>query len=103
MLYQPDPITFKEDVLPDGLQRYMDWIGKQVHERWAANRIQDGWEYGEQYDGVHKKHPCLVSYEDLPESEREYDRSTARHTIQLLMYAGFRIIPPSEEKQNRKD
>lgn len=98
MFYDPDPLVFEESGFPEEIQRYMDWIGREVHERWAANRIRDGWEYGPEYDGAQKKHPCLIPYEQLPEGEKEYDRSTARHTIQLLLHAGFQIIPPSCEK-----
>lgn len=31
----------------------------------------------EKRDDIHKKHPCLVPYDELPEEEKEYDRNTA--------------------------
>lgn len=93
MNYEPKPIQFDQSI-PEPIQGYMEWIGEQIHERWAEKRLLEGWEYGQQYDGENKKHPCLVSYDQLPESEKEYDRSTAAHTIHLLLYAGFQIIPP---------
>lgn len=97
MLYRPEPIIFENEELPETILKYMDWIGEQVHERWAANRIRDGWEYGPEYDGKNRKHPCLIPYAQLPESEKEYDKSTAKHTIQLLLSAGFQIIPPEDQ------
>lgn len=96
MSYQPKPIQFDEP-LPEMIENRMEWIGEQIHERWAANRMRDGWEYDLNYDGDQKKHPCLIPYDQLPEDEKEYDRSTARHTIQLLLHAGFQILPPSGE------
>ncbi len=43
-----------------------------------------------------KKHPCLVPYAELPESEKEYDRRMAEETIKAIVTLGYRILPPSE-------
>ena len=32
--------------------------------------MDEGWTYGEKRDDIHKKHPCLVSYDELPEEEK---------------------------------
>ena len=45
-----------------------------------------GWPKAEQ-----KRHPCLVPYEELPESERDYDRNTAMNTLKLILSLGFKI------------
>lgn len=42
-------------------------------------------------DDIHKKHPCLVPYDELPEEEKEYDRNTAMNTIKMVKKLGFRI------------
>lgn len=97
MPYEPKPIPFSQS-MPEEIEAYMEWIGEQIHERWASNRMQEGWSHGCQYDGEQKRHPCLIPYDQLPESEKEYDRSTARHTIQLLLHAGFQILPPPSDK-----
>jgi RyR domain len=38
-----------------------------------------------------KKHPRLVSYEELPESEKEYDRHAAMGTLKAMLALGYRI------------
>ena len=38
-----------------------------------------------------KTHPCLISYDELPEFEKEYDRKTALNTLRLIMNCGFEI------------
>lgn len=45
----------------------------------------------EKRDDIHKKHPCLVPYDELPEEEKEYDRNTAMNTIKMVKKLGFRI------------
>ena len=46
--------------------------GRQ-HEAWMADKLRDGWVYGEVKDPIAKTHPCLVAYEDLPLAQRQKD------------------------------
>lgn len=39
-----------------------------------------------------KTTPCLVPYEDLPESEKEYDRNTCLETLRFIKAMGYEII-----------
>lgn len=91
MKYQPKPIDTSDIVLPEELNRLIEEMAKNVHEVWAENRMKEGWTYGKERDDVKMHHPCLVAYEDLPDSEREYDRNTAVGTLKLILKLGFRI------------
>ena len=42
-----------------------------------------------------KKHPCLIPYADLPESEKTYDRETALGTLRAILALGYTIQPPA--------
>ena len=90
--YTPQPIDTKDVRLPNELETLAEAMAKNVHEVWAAGRIADGWTYGQQRDDKTKKHPCLVPYEDLPESEKEYDRKTSLETLKFIINAGYQII-----------
>lgn len=79
--------------LPESLIQLSERIAENVHEVWAKARMDEGWTYGEKRDDIHKKHPCLVPYDELPEEEKEYDRNTAMNTIKMVKKLGF---------QNRK-
>ena len=50
-----------------------------------------GWTYGAERNDALKHHPCLVPYEELPESEKEYDRNTSVETLKLILKLGFKI------------
>ena len=81
-----------EDVrLPEELNELVEQMAKNVHEVWAQARIQQGWTWGPERNDALKHHPCLVPYEDLPESEREYDRNTSIETLKLICKLGFKI------------
>lgn len=90
--YVPHPIDTSDVVLPDELLSLAEDIAKNVHEVWSAGRMKDGWRYGEERNDAEMLHPCLVPYEMLTETEKEYDRNTSQETLKLIMKLGFKIV-----------
>lgn len=90
-MYTPHPEDTSNVIIPDQLKPLVERMAENVHEVWSQNRIKDGWSYGPERDDVNRKHPCLVPYEQLPESEKEYDRSTSQETLKLILKLGFKI------------
>ena len=43
------------------------------HESWLAEKVADGWVYGEVKDPAKKTHPCLVPFHDLSPEQRSKD------------------------------
>ena len=43
------------------------------HENWLAEKLADGWVYGEKKDPDSKIHPCCVPYDKLPEEQKQKD------------------------------
>ena len=89
--YIPEPMDLSSVDLPESLIQLSERIAENVHEVWAKARMDEGWTYGEKRDDIHKKHPFLVPYDELPEEEKEYDRNTAMNTIKMVKKLGFRI------------
>jgi ryanodine receptor 2 len=96
--YTPKPKNLDDIVVPEALTPLAETIAEHVHDVWAEGRIKEGWTYGEKRDDDAKKHPCLLPYADLPDSEKEYDRNTAAGTVKLILAAGFVISQPCEEE-----
>lgn len=89
--YTPHPIDTHDVTLPEELSNLAEMIAKNVHETWSADRMKEGWKYGEERNDVEKKHPCLVPYEELTETEKSYDRNTSQETLKLIIKLGFKI------------
>jgi len=53
--------------------KYPDATPEDMHNNWMAQKIADGWVYGEVKDPVAKTHPCMVPYAELPEFQRKKD------------------------------
>ena len=91
-MYIPKPVDTSNIILPEELLCLTEKIAENVHEVWAAERLAQGWHYGDERDDVRKTTPCLVPYSELPESEKEYDRKTALETIKLIVAMGYKIV-----------
>ena len=90
-MYTPKPVDTKDIKLSDELLELTEKIAENVHENWAVGRIAEGWTYGDVRDDAKKTTPCLVPYSQLPENEKEYDRTTALETIKLIVAMGYKI------------
>ncbi len=90
-MYQPKPINTDDIVLSEELIDLTEKIAANVHEVWALGRVSDGWSYGKKRDDQLKQTPCLVPYDELPESEKQYDRDTAIQTLKLIVSLGYSI------------
>jgi len=89
--YKPRPIPTAGVRLSSDILELTELLAKNAHEIWAQQRQAEGWTYGARRDDAAKKHPCLVPYEDLPESEKEYDRNAAMETLKAILTLGYRI------------
>ncbi len=89
--YVPHPIDLTKIRIDKSLAKDIERIAQDIHDTWAKQRALQGWQYGERYDSVLKKHPCMMEYEDLPESEKDMDRATVEQTIRMLLWLGYSI------------
>ncbi len=46
---------------------------RELHESWMAQKVADGWVYGDVKDADKKTHPCMVPYYDLPAEQQRKD------------------------------
>ena len=77
--------------LPDDLIELTELLAENAHDTWAEQRIAEGWSWGPERDDQSKKHPDLAPYDDLPASEKEYDRKMAMGTLKLILSLGYKI------------
>lgn len=90
-MYIPKPIDTSDVILPDELLALTEKIAENVHDVWAVGRLSEGWIYGAEKDNEKKTNPSLVPYNDLPESEKDYDRNTALETLKLIVKLGYTV------------
>ena len=90
--YEPQPIDTSTVVLNEELLLLVEQLAAHTHDVWAQQRMADGWQWGEARCDVEKKHPCLVPYDSLPDSEKEYDRVASVGVLKAVVALGYRIV-----------
>ena len=61
------------------------------HRRWLAERTEAGWTYNPEKNVAAKQSPYLLSWEELPDLAREWNRSSIRDIPTLLATVGLAI------------
>jgi hypothetical protein len=89
--YDPQPIDVTDFPLDGDIKELIEAIAENCHDIWARERMDHGWTYGPERDDKNLKHPDLVPYSDLPDSEKEYDIKMAQGTLELIQRLGFKI------------
>jgi hypothetical protein len=92
-------------VFPDGV---LEELASMEHTRWMRDKARDDWRYGSPTDKPRKVHECLLPWrlkdltayagfaerlgaEELPEAEKEKDRTAVRKIATILAHAGYTI------------
>lgn len=90
--YRPRPLDTSASELNVEQQALIEGLAAHVHDEWAAARMSAGWRYGPERSDSRKETPCLVPYDELPNSEKEYDRRTAVRTVKAIMLMGYDLV-----------
>ena len=77
--------------VPAALEPHMETLAEAEHNGWMAHRAATGWTYGATRDDAAKRHPSMIPYGDLPETEKEKDRGNIRHYPAFAARAGLCI------------
>jgi len=96
--YWPTPADVSAVTLDPAVVALAERLARNVHEAWAAQRLAEGWRYGERRDDAALTHPCLVPYDLLPEAERAYDRLTVEQTLKGAVKLGCEIRMRGSER-----
>jgi class 3 adenylate cyclase/tetratricopeptide (TPR) repeat protein len=95
MSYKPKSLDLTRVQVPSDLINLVEQLAEITHDNWVRQRLADGWRHGQFRDDLNKEHPCIVPYDNLPESEKEYDRKISLGVLQAILALGYRIESPS--------
>ncbi|XP_053908876.1 ryanodine receptor 1 isoform X1 [Cuculus canorus] len=95
----PCPVDTVQIVLPPHLERIREKLAENIHELWALTRIEQGWSYGPIRDDVRRLHPCLLSFQSLPDPERSYNLQMSGETLKTLLALGCHVGMADEKAE----
>ncbi len=79
----------------------VDQMAEVEHERWMAERLDDGWQYGPLRDDGARVHPDLVRWVDLPTDRQDINRRLVSERPRMLADVGiglYRVELPPETR-----
>jgi hypothetical protein len=76
------------DIMP-----YLEMLAEMEHERWVKEKIAAGWKWGPIRDDRwwYLRHPSIIPWKDLPESEKDKDRHSVKIIPELLKSVDLKI------------
>ncbi|KAL3284793.1 hypothetical protein HHI36_018934 [Cryptolaemus montrouzieri] len=102
--FVPNPVDTSMVTLTSYVESIKDKLAENIHEMWAMNKIEAGWQWGDYRDDMRHIHPCLVPFDKLPPAEKRYDSQLAVQTLKTIIALGYYITmdkPPSRIKTVR--
>ncbi len=75
-----------KDGIPTGekLEEQMEALARMEHDRWMADKVLQGFSYGELTDKKQMTHKCIVPWDKLSEEDKEKDRAHIRDIPKLM-------------------
>ena len=87
--YKPKPLDTSQFHLNEDILRLTELLAENSHDVWAKQKIAQGWKWGPKHSEKLKEHPSLIPYTELPDSDKEFDRSSALETIKMVLSLGL--------------
>jgi len=66
-------------------------LAEVEHGRWNCERLLSGWRRASEKNDERKLTPYLVSWRDLPDAIKEYDRNAVRNFPAILAEGGYQL------------
>jgi ppGpp synthetase/RelA/SpoT-type nucleotidyltranferase len=84
-------VTDRRIALMEFTDAEVETVAEMEHGRWNAERLAHGWRWGPARDDGKRRNPYLVSWAQLPDDVKTWDRSTVRRIPQYLAEVGLEV------------
>ncbi|KAM9224986.1 ryanodine receptor 1 isoform 1-T1 [Dugong dugon] len=107
--FDPRPVETLNVIIPEKLDSFINKYAEYTHEKWAFDKIQNNWSYGENIDEELKTHPMLRPYKTFSEKDKEIYRWPIKESLKAMIAWEWTIEKAregeeekTEKKQTRK-
>ena len=94
------PIDTSGSTFPTYLEQIRDRLVENIHDIWAAGKIEQGWMWGERQDDLMHTNPFLTAFEQLPEQERLVKLRQASDIFRSVLALGYHLSADPAKQQN---
>uniref|UniRef100_A0A3Q2Z7H8 Ryanodine receptor 1 n=1 Tax=Hippocampus comes TaxID=109280 RepID=A0A3Q2Z7H8_HIPCM len=82
--FDPKPVE-TTTIIPERLDIFINKYAEHTHDKWAFEKIQNNWTYGEVLDENAKTHPMLRPYKTFSEKDKEIYRWPIKESIKAML------------------
>uniref|UniRef100_A0A3Q3BSM2 Ryanodine receptor 1a (skeletal) n=1 Tax=Kryptolebias marmoratus TaxID=37003 RepID=A0A3Q3BSM2_KRYMA len=100
--FDPKPIDTTNTIIPERLDPFINRYAEYTHDKWAFEKIQNNWSYGEVLDENAKTHPMLRPYKTFSEKDKEIYRWPIKESIKAMLAWEWNIEKAREEEESEK-
>ncbi|XP_069042527.1 ryanodine receptor 1 isoform X6 [Lepisosteus oculatus] len=83
--FDPKPVETTNTIIPEKLDGFINKYAEYTHDKWAFEKIQNNWTYGEILDENAKTHPMLRPYKTFSEKDKEIYRWPIKESIKAMI------------------
>ncbi|XP_072558334.1 ryanodine receptor 1-like isoform X2 [Paramormyrops kingsleyae] len=83
--FDPKPVETTNTIIPEKLDAFINKYAEYTHDKWAFEKIQSNWTYGELLDENAKTHPMLRPYKTFSEKDKEIYRWPIKESIKAML------------------
>ncbi|XP_047678303.1 ryanodine receptor 1-like isoform X6 [Tachysurus fulvidraco] len=83
--FDPRPVETTNTIIPEKLDAFINKFAEHTHDRWAFEKTQNNWTYGETLDEIGKTHPMLRPYKTFSEKDKEIYRWPIKESIKAML------------------
>ncbi|KAJ3591316.1 hypothetical protein NHX12_009262, partial [Muraenolepis orangiensis] len=100
--FDPKPVETTNTIIPERLDFFINKYAEHTHDKWASEKIQNNWSYGEVLDENAKTHPMLRPYKTFSEKDKEIYRWPIKESIKAMLAWEWTIDKAREEEETEK-
>ncbi|KAH0631540.1 hypothetical protein JD844_005911 [Phrynosoma platyrhinos] len=103
--FDPKPVETLNVIIPEKLDSFINKYAEYTHEKWAFDKIQNNWSFGEAYDEEAKTSPMLRPYKTFSEKDKEIYRWPIKESLKAMIAWEWTVEKAregDEEKSEKK-
>ncbi|XP_064296121.1 LOW QUALITY PROTEIN: ryanodine receptor 1-like, partial [Phalacrocorax carbo] len=100
--FDPKPVETLNVIIPEKLDGFINKYAEYTHEKWAFDKIQNNWTFGEAVDEEAKTHPMLRPYKTFSEKDKEIYRWPIKESLKAML-AWEWVLEKARDGDDRPD
>uniref|UniRef100_A0A670J4K8 Ryanodine receptor 1 n=1 Tax=Podarcis muralis TaxID=64176 RepID=A0A670J4K8_PODMU len=101
--FDPKPVETLNVIIPERLDSFINKYAEYTHEKWAFDKIQNNWSFGEVVDEEAKTNPMLRPYKTFSEKDKEIYRWPIKESLKAMIAWEWTVEKAREGEEEKTE